>query len=424
MNRHIYSILLIILKPFVFIYFTLIKSRKNEAYKLRLDERFSSFRYPKLKEESSILFHCASVGETIAAKDIINHIVNSSKNKNVIVTSTTPTGSEQVRKLFGDRVSHFYLPFDTPSTVKNFITSLNIDVAFFMETELWPNLIHFLKKRNAKIILVNARLSNKSYKGYKKVGKLTSLMLQSLDCVLAQDENDKQRFISLGINENKVHVVGNVKYSNLTNNNDLYSAHQLRTLIIKNHENIIIAGSTHDGEDEIIISAFHEIKSKYNNSLLILAPRHQNRMDKIEKALAKHQLNYSYRSTSDLPKKNDDVYIIDTIGELSWLYGVADVAFVGGSMIPHGGQNPLEPARVGTPIIMGKSNFNFSSICNTMIKSGAMLIVNNGDDLKKHIFHLLQNKETSSAMVEKASFIIKKNKYAIEKTKRFIDSFI
>ena len=249
-------------------------------------------------------------------------------------------------------------------------------------------------------------------------------MLQSLDCVLAQDENDKQRFISLGINENKVHVVGNVKYSNLTNNNDLYSAHQLRTLIIQNHENIIIAGSTHDGEDEIIISAFHEIKSKYNNSLLILAPRHQNRMDKIEKTLAKHQLNYSYRSTSDSPKKNDDVYIIDTIGELSWLYGVADVAFVGGSMIPHGGQNPLEPARVGTPIIMGKSNFNFSAICNTMIKSGAMLIVNNGDDLKKHIFHLLQNKETSSAMVEKASFIIEKNKYAIEKTKRFIDSFI
>lgn len=109
---------------------------------------------------------------------------------------------------------------------------------------------------------------------------------------------------------------------------------------------------------------------------------------------------------------------------MSWLYGVADVAFVGGSMIPHGGQNPLEPARVGTPIIMGKSNFNFSAICNTMIKSGAMLIVNNGDDLKKYIFHLLQNKETSSAMVEKASFIIEKNKYAIEKTKRFIDSFI
>lgn len=415
----LYTILLYLIQPLV--WFRLLwRSRKAPDYRKRWLERYG-FCKNKVKS-GGILVHAVSVGETLAAIPLIKTLQKQYPQLPITVTTMTPTGSKQVKTLLKDSVSHVYLPYDLPCAIHRFLKAVKPKLVIIMETELWPNLISQCHNKKIPLIIANARLSERSADRYHKLGKAISKLLTKISTVAAQNEQDGERFLSLGLPKEHLTVTGSIKFDiELTDKQSLAQLKQQWQL----NRPVLIAASTHSGEDEIILSAFQRLLKNHSNLLLILVPRHPERFKTVEELISDNKLNYIKRSTKQIPTNQTQVILGDTMGELLELYGLANIAFVGGSLIEHGGHNPLEPALHHIPIISGKYFFNFKVICEQLIEANGMLICDStADSLYSTVNSLLNDDNHCQQMGENAYQVLKRNQGALNRLLKVIHHYL
>ncbi len=376
--RWVYSFLLYLLTPLVFVRLWY-RGIRAPAYRLRWGERFG--HVPRLADRPRIWVHAVSVGETIAAAPMIRALQSEYPEHAILVTTTTPTGSQQVSRLFSDSVEHCYLPYDLPHVMRRFLGRIHADCLVVMETELWPNLFYQCRKHHIPVTVVNARLSPGSFRGYQRLSGLVRETLQGVK-VLAQTVDDAERFQLLGARD--VHVAGNLKFDLDIDDGVLERGSLLREQL-GSHRPVWIAASTHQGEDELMIRAHQAILQRFPDALLILVPRHPERFDSVTGLVSETGLPFHRRSAGQPVGHDLSVYIGDTLGELLVMLAAADVAFVGGSLVNTGGHNPLEPAVLGVPVITGPHWFNFKGVYPGLIDAGAAVEVNDVEGLASRV---------------------------------------
>jgi len=408
----LYSVILYLLIPFIILRL-LVLSIRNPAYRKRIRERFG---FVKIQDSKSpvIWIHAVSVGEVNASKPLIEQMLQSFPQYQILVTTMTPTGAEAVRYQFDSKAVHFYIPYDLPDAVNRFIIRIKPALLVVMETEIWPNLFYACKKNNIPVVIANARMSEKSCNGYKRLAVLTGKTLSNVSFVIAQGQADANRFVSLGLDENKIKVSGSIKFDIEIPDAIRERGALLRKGLFLNRP-VFIAASTHAGEEQLILSAFGKILNHHPDCLLIIAPRHPERADRI--AELSEQSGFVTVRKSQGPVIDDRVvvYLLDTLGELPEYYAASDLAFVGGSLIPHGGHNMLEPACLGIPVITGPYNHNFSDISAMLRNAGAAWIVGDIEQLVNHVNSLLADKELRHSAGGKGRKLIAENRGSIHR---------
>lgn len=407
--RYLYTFLFYLALPFIFIRLGL-RSLRQPEYRKRVGERLGF--YPD-RLDRCIWVHAVSVGETLAAIPLIKALKTRYPGLPILITTMTPTGAARVQAAFGDTVKHAYIPYDLPGAMKRLLNSMNPVICIIMETELWPNLLAVTHSKNIPICLVNARLSEKSARGYQRIASLTHTMLQQIDMIAAHGTADAKRFISLGASSEKVMISGNIKFDIELPAELTTKSAELREVLGRDRF-IWIAASTHEGEEEIILEAHKQLRAKYPSALLILVPRHPNRFNAIA-ALSAASFITARRSLNEACTQETQVYLGDTMGELLLLYGASDVAFVAGSLIQRGGHNMLEPAALGKPIIMGKSVYNFAEISELLINAKAMKQVIDADSLTRQLLQWIEQPNEREKAGAYALQVVADNRGALAK---------
>ena len=413
--RHLYSALFILLLPLIVLRM-LWRSRRAPDYRKRLGERLGFVSFADGGQESKPLLwiHAVSLGETIAARPLIERLLSARPNWRLLVTTTTPTGSAQVRKLFGDRVLHVYAPWDTPGAVARFLRRVRPEVLVLMETELWPNMLHGCRQIGCSVVLANARLSERSARGYGRVAGLTRTILKNLDRVAAQAEADAQRFIDLGLDPQRVTVCGSIKFDVQLDAELRRRAGELRERWRLAERPVCLVASTHRGEDAIALELLARLRLDHPRALLILAPRHPERFDEVATQVANAGYGLRRRSSGDEVREDADVVLVDTLGELLLLFGLADLAVIGGSFIPNGGHNPLEAALWGIPVLTGPSMFNFAEVTAGLEAAGALQRVADSEELGTAAAALLADSADAQRRGEAGLAVVEKNRGALE----------
>jgi 3-deoxy-D-manno-octulosonic-acid transferase len=407
----LYNIIFAIILPFLF-FILLIKGIRKRDYLRRWNERVSLI--PTLPKRKRIWIHALSLGEVNASVPLIKKIKEIFINYSILVTTTTPTGSSQLKKLFGDSIEHFYLPYDFSYFIKNFLKKSNPDLCIIIETEIWPNLIIATSNNNIPIFLVNGRLSEKSKNRYFKIKSFISYLLNRFTSICVRDFSDAERFKILDVDEKKLFVTGNIKFDIKVDNFIYERAERLRDHF--SGKIVFTAGSTHDGEESIILEAYFKLLKKIENMILIIAPRDPLRSKDIANLVENYKFEYIFRSElNNLNKKSFNVLIIDTIGELLIFYALGDLAFVGGSMVTKGGHNPLEPIGLKVPTLSGEYTFNFSDLYKTLSQGGIVNIVKNSDDIVEAAYKILYDNNYRKDIIDKGILFIENNKGAVDK---------
>lgn len=393
--RQLYSLLFLLLIPVVLLRLWW-RGRANPGYRRRWRERFA--RLPTMRQ-NGIWLHAVSVGETLAAAPLIEALLQKYPELPITVTTTTPTGSERVHALFGQRVQHVYTPYDLPWLLRRFLRHVKPQLALIMETELWPNMVHSCAEQNVPLVVINARLSKRSARGYFKARCLSVPMLKSIAFIAAQERSDERRFIALGVHPERIDVTGTIKSDVRVSEAQRAAAKALRATL-SDSRYLVIAASTHDGEDAIVLDAFARLKRAKNDAALIVVPRHPERFDAVTKLAEASGLHVARRSQNAFGA-DTDILIGDTMGELMMLYGVADAAFVGGSLVARGGHNPLEPLAWQLPVQQGPHTFNFATLTRRLSKAGVIDVVNDAESLAS----VWQRFSATSARAERAAHI-------------------
>ncbi len=386
MNRSLYILLGYLLLPLAILRL-LIKSIRSPDYSKRILERIGIVVDLPVPV---IWIHCVSVGEFRAATVLIDRLITNYPDHRVLVTTTTVTGSRAVADTYNQKVLHFYFPFDVPIIVNSYIKKIKPSVCVLLETEIWPNLIHSLHKKNVPVVLVNARMSERSLKRYKKFSKKLSLQtLNKLSLIAAQNNNSMNRFIELGAKPKIVINTGNIKFDQKHSTNE-YITKQISAFKYK--RDVVVFSSTRKGEEAQIIKSYLKYQDSINNALLVIIPRHPERFDEVYKLANKHKLGITRRSSNN-PSPENTILLGDSMGEMMSYFDVSDIVFVGGSLSNTGGQNMLEPAALSKPIIFGPSVFNFAEISSSLLSKGGAVQVQNSDELFQTIIRLLENKK-------------------------------
>lgn len=396
MNRTLYTLLLHLALPLILIRL-LLRSRQAPDYRRRLGERVT-VGLPPL-QPGGIWVHAVSVGESIAAAPLIRALMERYPALPITVTCMTPTGSERIRAMFGDKVQHCYLPYDLPWAAGRFLDRARPRLAIIMETEIWPNYVHRCAQRGIPTVLANARLSEKSARGYARFPKLTGPMLSELTWIAVQTEAEAERFRQLGAQPERITVTGSIKFDIQIDPELPVRAKAQRQAWGSDLRPTWIAASTHAGEDEIVLDAHRQLLAEHPDALLILVPRHPERFGGVHALAIKEGFSTARRSTGEPVTGQTQVLLGDTMGELLFLYALADVAFVGGSLIPRGGHNLLEPVALGLPVLSGPHVFNFQEIAAALKLKGALVSVTNVS-MAECIMALLSSAHTRA---EKAS---------------------
>lgn len=373
--RLIYSALYYALLPLV-VARLLWRSRRDSDYRRRIGERFGWVARLQAAGRPVIWLHAVSVGETIAAAPLIEALLQRYPGHRLLVTSMTPTGSAQVRARFGDRVAHCYAPYDTPSSVARFLRRTRPRLYVIIETELWPNSVAGCRAHGIPVLLANARLSAKSARGYARFARLSGELMDGLSAVCAQTAADRERLLGLGLAARRCTVTGSIKFDLTIDDGQRQHAAALRQqwqgAVARP---IWLAASTHPGEEVQLLAAFAALRRQFDNLLLVLVPRHPDRAAELDALVGAAGLAVQRHSRGGPVAPTTDVLLGDTIGELLAFYGAADIAFVGGSLIPRGGHNPIEPAAWGCPVVAGESQYNFAQASELLVAAGAMEIV-------------------------------------------------
>jgi len=419
-NRALYNFIFYLALPFILLRL-LWRALRAPAYAQRWGERLGLVSKARKHHHQQrwIWIHAVSVGEAIAAAALIRRLREQQPAYGIVVTTMTPTGSERVREMFGKDVCHVYAPYDYPGAVKRFLAAFQPELTILMETELWPNIVHYSKQSGARVLVVNARLSEKSFRGYEKFSKLGKPMLQQIDCIAAQSSRDAERFKKLGVPEQNLQITGSVKFEVELPQNIQARQAELSALI-EGKRPVWIAASTRaaDGvnEEDRVLTAFKLCLRTVPDLLLILVPRHPERFKLAEKLCTEKSLTVVRRSSAQPVSILTNVFIGDSMGEMLAYYRISDVAFVGGSLVNTGCQNVLEPATLGLPVLVGPSQFNFQTICEQLEDGGALKTVRDEPDLARAVADLLLDKELYARMSAAGPRIIAENRGALERT--------
>ncbi len=419
MYRWIYNLLLLCVFPFAYL-----KIRRDSRYGSRWSELFGKYsaKTSRVKTSAStVWFHTVSVGEVIAATPVIKEMKRSNPNLEILLSTTTPTGAEQASKL-GKLVTHVYAPLDFAFVVKRFVQFFQPKRLIIMETELWPNMLHYCGVNNLPVSVINARLSERSYLRYKKFHGLFASMAHNIDQFLCQYSYDAEHFMKLGVSASKVRTTGSVKFDISVPDSLIEASQQLRESSFGNRP-VWIAASTHDGEDEIVLNAHKSLLVDYPNALLIVVPRHPQRFNDVFELSVSLGFETTRRSShqrsSDVEHHDvGQVYVADTMGEMLLLLGAADVCFMAGSMLGDkvGGHNLLEPAALGLPILSGPSYYNFKEITDQLLHAEALWLSNNSEDIASNLVRLFSDSELKTKMGQQALHVVERNKGAVSKT--------
>ena len=413
MYRNLYTALFSILLPVYFLRLCW-KGLNNREYLYRWSERLGLSKNKPSAGKSIIWIHAVSVGEVNASMSLLRKLIEDFPGAEILVTTTTPTGSKLLLEKLGSKIKHQYLPVDIPFFINLFLKKWQPKMLILIETEIWPNLLSSCKKEGVYTALVNARLSEKSKINYLKYSALITPILDSLDLLLAQFESDKSRFKE--ITTRKIGLCGNLKFDQEVPE-ELYEISQsIRQswAIEEKFRPTLIASSTHEGEEEIILDAFKKIYKQLPNSLLIIVPRHLERFSKVKQIIKNSGLAFATRSKKSEVTNNIQVLLGDTIGELNFLYSLADVAFVGGSLIDHGGQNLLEPSAQSLALLSGPSLRNFSDISDQLIRKKALKIVHSADEISEQFLGLIDNSVILQSKGKAALEVFTENRGALE----------
>lgn len=385
------------------------RGRRDRDHRRRWGERLGFI--PSLPPCGCLWVHAVSVGETRAALPLIRALQARYPETPLLVTTTTLTGSRQVREALGAHVYHAYAPYDLPGAVRRFLQRSRPRLAVIMETELWPNVLHHCAVGDVPVLVANARLSERSARGYARLGRLIVAMLREVTLIAAQAEADAARFRALGAP--RVQVIGNLKYD-LTLPDELAAqGRALRQELLGANRWVWIAASTHAGEDEQILTAFATIRRRRPDLLLLLVPRHPERFDGVAALGRQHGFKVVRRSERQSCSPDTAVFLGDSMGELLLFYAAADIAFVGGSLVPTGGHNVLEPALLGLPVLFGPHMFNFTEAGQRLLAAQAAWQVNDAAALAAIVDRLLADPRLQRAAGQRGRDTVERHRGAL-----------
>ena len=404
----LYSLLFRLALPFVLLQLWW-SGRGNPGLRSHWRQRLGYLQTPP---QPVIWVHAVSVGETIAAAPLVNALLRHYPEQAILMTAMTATGATRARALFGERIQVAFSPYDTPGAVSRFLDRARPVALVILETELWPNMVCLTRARDIPVMLVNARLSERSARGYRRIGGLVRPMLASLDWIAAQAEDDARRFIGIGAAPQTVTVTGSIKFDVEIDPDLRLAAAGLRNALGTTRP-VWIAASTHEGEDSQVLAAHRAVLAQHPEALLILVPRHPERFEQVAGEVTATGLSLARRSSGE-DARAAQVYLGDTMGELLLLYGAADLAFVAGSLIERGGHNPLEPAAWALPVITGPRVFNFEVIYEALRAGNGLLRVADSDGLARAVLSLLADPQLRQQTGRNALAIVAANRGVLD----------
>ena len=403
MKLAIYNLLILLLIP-IFQLRILLKSFSDQGYRANLSQRYGSNLTKVNRQKKKIIwFHAVSLGEVIGSQNVIKLFL---KTHDVVLTTTTPTGFRKAQAIYKDTLAINYAPWDLNIFINRFLDFHQPTALLIFETEIWPAMISQANKAHIPIFLVNGRLSAQSFNAYSKVSWLVSSILGMIDLVFVQTPKHQERFMQLGVEKEKIAIAGSVKF-------DAPGLNPTNLDLPK----FVLGASTHEGEEEILLQAFKKIGAKYSRKLFI-CPRHPDRAKEVLTLAMK--MNLKTQLYSQLSQEDYEVCVIDSIGLLPDFYKGADLAFVGGSLVPRGGHNLIEPAVLGTPIIVGKHTFNFEEITANFINQDACLLVNNENELYEAMQSILEDENLRARLLKNAENVVSLNQGSTENQVSYI----
>ena len=418
----IYRVILLLLLP-VLLLALFIRSINHSSYRQRLSERLGFFPNPSTAPSNykdGIVVHAASVGEVIALTPFVESLLLQYPQLPITITTFTPTGSAQVKKHFGERVQHSFLPLDVYPCTQLFLQRLQPKLMIFMETEFWPNLINQCANKHIKLLLINARLSANSMKNYQKITALIKPTLNHFDKILCQSQDNLSNFIQLGASPEQCQLSGNLKFD-ISINTSINEKQAKLAQLLPAHRPLWLVASTHQGDEEIALSAFKEVKKSWPQLLLIIVPRHPERFNTVAKLCINQGYSLAKRSDNTIVTEQD-IWLLDTLGELMAAYSLADVVTMGGSFSDIGGHNPLEPALFKKPIIVGSDMSNFTEVLAQLKQSLGIVQLpslrknDNNQHLAQAVLNLLTDNDTATQLGAQAHQVVLNNQGASART--------
>lgn len=381
----------------------------------------------RLKSGKTIWLHAVSVGEVKAAQPVLEALRKNYPGYQLVVSTVTPTGNKMAKDLCANSDIVIYLPFDFSFVVRKVLKKIKPKLLLIMETEIWPNLILGAQNTGIPVIIINGRISDKAFNRYKLVRGFLKPILDRVELFCMRSNVDAERIITMGADNTKVHVLGNIKYDY---SYDLTGAQTTGKILLLQREMglgtqdlLFVAGSTHKGEEEIIIKTYLSLKNEFKNLKLLLAPRHVNRVREVEELLDSEKIQYCLMSGQGI-KHGCDVYVLDTMGSLWQYYALGHVVFIGGSLIKHGGHNPVEAAMWAKPVLFGPFMFNFKEMAEVFLKENAAFEVRDAEMLFERIRGLLQDKNLRAALGSRAQNLVVKNRGVLDKTLTLIAKYL
>lgn len=421
--RLAYSLLVYLALPFALAYFGL-RGLRDRRYWSRWGERLGLGSGPAGEGATAcILVHAASLGEVNAAAPLVEALLSRHPELPLLVTTFTPTGSQRVRELFGDRVGHRYLPLDLPGAVRRFMNRASPLLAVVIETEIWPNLYAQAARRQVPLLIVNARMTEESLRGYRLAGGLVREALAGVTSVLAQTRVDAERYVERGARPDRVRVTGNLKFDLTVPASLVESAEILRTRWGVERPTLV-AGSTHEQDEAELFEAFLRLLNRHPRALLVLAPRHPERFGRVAQDARDLGLVTALRSAGAAPAADAQCLVVDTMGELPRYYAAADVTFVGGTIAPVGGHNVLEPAALGKPILLGPELHHVREIAHQLLEAGAALPVTGRGDLESTVDALFNDAASRDRMGQAGLALVEAGRGALQEALREVERHI
>ena len=416
MAHRLYTLLLWLALPVVVIRLGL-RAARSPGYRGRISERFGSGKSDK--QFCDVWVHAVSVGEVNAATPLVQRLLDEKSDLDILITTMTPTGAQQVVDTFGNKVRHRFAPYDYPFAIRRFIDHFSPKLLILMETEIWPNMIRLCHHQGIPVVMANVRLSARSARGYRSVLFLVREGLNKVSLFATQSEADRQNLLSLGVAKSKTHRTGSMKFEIKMPASVNEVAHAVRRDWSPNRP-VVVAGSTHEGEEDLLLRAFQSLLNDFPDLLLVIAPRHPERFESVVKLVARQGFKASRRTRqSGALDASVQIQIADTMGELPVLYGAADIAVVGGSLIPIrgiGGHNILEPCAVGVPVIFGRNMGNFLEISEIALRAGAGFQVSDEAALITQLRGLLNDAPLRDSVGEAGRMMVEQNAGATQKT--------
>jgi len=410
-----YSLVWLLIIPFAVCHFIYQLVRRKTGYTITRLSRYG-LTSKQSHQKNALLIHCASVGEVVAIQNLVEQLLDNNPKQRITITTNTTTGADRVRMLFSNRVEHAYLPYDFPLFIKVFLNRIRPAKVLIIEMELWPNLCHQCWRSNIPIVIVNGRMSEKSTKTYQKFPSLFYPMFEKVTAICAQNQRDYHNYLNLGVSPGKLTLTNNIKFDLSISDHDIALSQTIKSNFALEQRLLIVAGSTHEPEEQILLDAYLSLVTLYPELLLVIVPRHPQRFKKVHQLLQKQNVETILMSEAKPCQSNTQVLLCDQMGKLRSIYALAEISFVGGSLANRGGHNALEPAAVGVPMLMGESTYNNPAICQALAESGALLKVTDAQQIESACQKWLDNPEQRKLAGDAGKQVLTVNSGAIQKT--------